>query len=179
MNDRPSLLAAEFTSADALKAAAARLRDIGISRLEGCSPYEIRGLPETLGLRRSRLPAVGFVAGAIGAAIGYLVQWYVDAVDYPLDAGGRPPHAIPSFIFVTFETMVLFASVAIFIGFFVSLRLPRYYHPIWHVHGFERASVDRFWIVVDARDEHFDRAACENAIAPLGPLRIVDVEVGE
>ena len=154
------------------RAAAARLRDIGISRLEGCSPYEIRGLPETLGLRRSRLPTVGFVAGVIGAAIGYLVQWYVDAFDYPLDAGGRPPHAIPSFVFVTFETMVLFAAVSVFVSLMVLAGLPRYYHPLWEIDGFERVSLDRFWVVVDIRQAELDH---RQVVETLAPTRIVSL----
>lgn len=178
MKDPVTLLAAEFDSEEDFRQAARRVRALGILRLEACSPYEVRGLAGDLQLPRSPLPRIALAGGLTGAVIGYLVQWYVNAVDYPLNAGGRPANAVPSFVFVTFETTVLFAAIAIFVGIFVVLRLPRYYHPAWTIAGFERVSADRFWLVVDTRDPHFERGGCVAAFTP-GAIRIVDVEAAE
>ena len=50
--------------------------------------------------------------------------------------------------------------------------LPELWSPVFEVEGFERASIDRFWVGVDARDPRFDRAAVESALAELGASRI-------
>jgi hypothetical protein len=48
--------------------------------------------------------------------------------------------------------------------------LPRLHHPVFEVEGFERASVDRFWLGVDEADAHFDERVSDE-LARLGALR--------
>ncbi|HVZ24286.1 MAG TPA: DUF3341 domain-containing protein [Vicinamibacterales bacterium] len=163
-------MVAEFDSADRLRDAVRRLRERGARIEEACTPYEVPGLSSLMGKRKTRIPTIAFIGGLAGALIGYGIEWYTNVIDYPLDAGGRPTHAVPSFIFITFETLVLCAALSIFFGVFVLLGLPRYYHPLWEVPGFERASVDRFWVVVE-RDGDAD------VFEGLEPLRVVDLEV--
>ena len=50
--------------------------------------------------------------------------------------------------------------------------LPELWCPVFEVEGFERASIDRFWVGVDAGDPRFDRAAVEGALTELGASRI-------
>ncbi len=52
-----------------------------------------------------------------------------------------------------------------------SRGLPRLYHPIFEVDGFERASVDRFWLGVDASDPRFDDEVRRRARVGSGALR--------
>jgi len=141
---------AEFDSPDGLRGAVEQLVGRGARIVEACSPYEVPGLAARLGKRRTAIPRIGFIGGLVGAVLAYAIQWYVNAWDYPLNVGGRPPHAVPSFIFVTFETLVLCAGLSIFFGTWFLLGLPRYYHPLWEVDGFDRVSSDRFWLVVEA-----------------------------
>jgi hypothetical protein len=163
---------AEFDSPQRLRRAVSVLVDRGVRIEEACTPYEIPGLAALMGRRRTRIPAIGFIGGLSGAIIGYGIEWYTNVIDYPINAGGRPTHAVPSFIFITFETLVLCAALSIFFAVFTLLGMPRYYHPLWEIPGFERASTDRFWIVVEQRltgdDDVFDG---------LDPLRVVDLEV--
>jgi hypothetical protein len=160
---------AEFDSPAHLRDAVDRLSSRDVRIVDACTPYEVPGLAASLGVRRTKVPRIGLIGGAVGALAGYTIQWYVDAWDFPLNIGGRPPNAVPSFIFVTFETLVLCAAGAIFFGLFFVLGLPRYYHPLWEVPGFERVSSDRFWLVVEDADA--------DAFAGLEPLRVVDLEV--
>jgi len=161
---------AEFDSPEQLRGAIDVLSARGIRIVEACTPFEIPGLAAALGKRRTRIPKIGFIGGLAGAVIGYAIEWYTNVIDYPLNAGGRPTHAVPSFIFITFETLVLCAALAIFVSVFALLGLPRYYHPLWEVPGFDRASTDRFWLVVEGR-EH------DHAFDGLEPLRVVELEV--
>jgi hypothetical protein len=91
---------------------------------------------------------------------------------YPLDVGGRPPLSIPPFIIITFETMVLFTSVGVFVLFFWSCRLPRLSHPVFNVPGFETATRSGFWIGVNAGDDKFDPDQTERELRDLGAARV-------
>ena len=166
-------LIAEFADAEAMLAAAAHLRSLGYRGVDTFAPFDVAGADERLGLPAPRLGWFAAAAGAGGAATAYLVQWYTNAVAYPLNAGGRPPHAVPAFLPSTFETMGLAAAVVAFLGLLVVLRLPRLWHPVFELAGFDRASVDRYWVGVDSRDSRFDPEATMQALGALRPLRIV------
>jgi hypothetical protein len=164
---------AEFGSARELTEAVRAFSARGYTRLETYSPVPLAaGIPR----RRSRLPVVVFIAGAIGGVLSYLIQWYANAYAYPLDIGGRPAHAIPAFLIPTFEGTVLAASLAAFIGFFVIARLPQPWHPVFEIDGFERATVDRYWLAVDAADPRFAPDRTVRELEALAPLRVVQLE---
>ena len=167
--------AAEFADERQFTGAVAALRDQGYSKLETYTPYAVARVDEVLSERQSVLPPIVFVAGIVGAAIGYWIQWFANAVSYPLDIGGRPAHAAPAFFIPTFEATVLTASLAAFFGLFALLRLPRPWHPMFEVDGFERASIDHYWIAIDATDSRSDRTATRQALEALRPLSVVDV----
>jgi hypothetical protein len=167
---------AEFGSARELTEAVRAFSARGYTRLETYSPVPLAaGIPR----KRSRLPVVVFIAGAIGGVLSYLIQWYANAYAYPLDIGGRPAHAIPAFLIPTFEGTVLAASLAAFIGFFVIARLPQPWHPVFEIDGFERATVDRYWLAVDAADPHFAPDRTVRELEALAPLRVVQLEPAE
>ncbi len=172
MSERGAVLA-EFLAADALVAAVRAMRDAGFTDLEAYSPFEIAGLAAELKLARPRLPRAVFVGGVLGGAAAYLVQWFTNAVSYPVNAGGRPAHAVPAFIFPTFEGLVLTGSAVALFGVFIVLGLPQLWHPTFEVKGFERASVDRYFLEVRgaAGDE---RAAA--LLRQSGALRVEPLE---
>src|SRR5581483_5255869 len=108
----------------------------GHRRLDACTPYPVEGLAEALGLRRPRPVALAALLGGLaGAAGGYALQAYVMAVDYPLNVGGRPLHSWPAFVPVTFELMVLAASLSATVALFVGNRLPQPHHPLFGAPG--------------------------------------------
>jgi ActD protein len=167
--------AAEFADERQFAGAVATLRDQGYSKLETYTPYPVARVDALLSERPSVLPPIVFFAGIAGAALGYWIQWFANAVSYPLDIGGRPAHAAPAFFIPTFEATVLAASLAAFFGLFALLRLPRPWHPMFEAEGFERASIDHFWVAIDATDSRSDRTMMRQTLEELGPLRVVDV----
>jgi hypothetical protein len=164
---------AEFGSAHELTAAVRSFSDRGYTMLETYSPVP---LPFAISRGRSRLPVVVFVAGAIGGVLSYAIQWFANVRAYPLDIGGRPAHAIPAFLIPTFEGTVLAASIAAFIGFFVIARLPQPWHPVFEIDGFERATIDRYWLAVDVADPHCAAERTIGELRELSPLRLVQLE---
>jgi hypothetical protein len=171
---RAAALYAEFGSgADALDAVR-RLRARGYAALEVYSPFPLEHADEALGLERPWLSWWVIAAAFVGAATAYAIQWYADSWAYPINVGGRPIHPIPAFIPITFETFVLFASLMAFGG--VLARLFRYWRPEFEIPGFERASVDRYWVAVDATDPRFEPSRTGAELLALGPLRVVGLE---
>jgi hypothetical protein len=163
-------LLAEFDSPEALVRAYERLILAGFTRLSSFTPYPVRGLVTKL--PESKVPWIMLGAGLLGGGFGYLLQWWCNVRAYLINVGGRPLHSAPAFIPITFESAVLAAALA---GFFVLLffcGLPRLYHPVFTVDGFERASVDRFWLGVDGDDPRYSDALAED-LAALGALRTV------
>lgn len=163
---------AEFEDEKTLLAAVRALRDRSYQRLDVYAPFPIEAADEALGLRRSWLDWLVFPIAFGGAGLGYLIQWYVNAVNYPLDVGGRPPHSWPTFIPITFETGVLVGGVGAFVLFFLLTRLPRLWQPIFDVEGFGSASTDRFWLAIDRRDMSAGAEHELNLLAGLGAKRV-------
>ncbi len=166
-------MVAEFASAETMLDALDELRRRGYRRLETYAPHPVAGTDERLGLGRSRLPRLVFAGGVTGGLLGYAIQWYADVWDYPQNIGSRPAHAILAFIPATFEATVLIAALVAFLGLFGMLGLPALWHPTFEIDGFERASVDRFWVGVDASDSRFEIHQVTGDLETLRPLRIV------
>lgn len=161
-------IVAEFDSPEAFERAYDRLGGAGYTRVVTWTPYPVRGIvrpkvPLTV-------PWLMLVGGLLGGATGYVVQWWCNAVDFPIDVGGRPLHSVPAFIPITFESAVLAASLTGFVAMLAMCGLPRLNHPIFEVEGFERASVDRFWLGVDRSDPLFDDRLTDD-LARMGALR--------
>jgi len=168
-----SALVAEFDNEARLVAAAYRLREEGLIKIEAYTPYPVEALDVILPRPRWGLPVLVFTAGMLGVAGGFFMQWYGAAVSYPINIGGRPDASWPGFIPIAFEIAVLCAVSAGFIGFFALARLPKPYQPIQAVPGFERASQDRFFLTIDATDPRFDAARVTSAVEEFAPCSIV------
>lgn len=161
--------AAEFASADELSSAVHTLYAQGYSRIETYSPIPIANAARET---TTRLPIAVFIAGVLGGLASYAIQWFANAYAYPLDIGGRPAHAIPAFLIPTFEGTVLCAAAAAFLGFFWITRLPKYWHPLFEMDGFDRASDDRYWLAIDASDERAAPDVTIQDLRNLSPLRV-------
>jgi hypothetical protein len=148
-------LMAEFEEHDQLLAAARRAYAEGYRRMDGYSPFPIEGLAEALGHEYSAIPLFTLAGGIIGGLGGYFMEWIAMAHLYPLNVGGRPYNSWPNFIPITFELTVLIASVSAFLGVFILNRLPQPHHPVFNVPEFERASIDRFFLCIEAEDPKF------------------------
>jgi hypothetical protein len=168
-------LMAEFDDPNALLAAANRAREAGYTRLDAYSPFPIEELHEALGFHHTKLPLIVLLGGLTGCLAGFAMQYWMAAVDYPINVAGRPLNSWPMFIPVTFEMTVLFAALSAVVGMIALNGLPMPYHPVFNVPRFALASRDRFFLCIEARDPRFEYHGTWRFLESLHPREVADV----
>ena len=163
----------EFLAEHELVEAIRTLRARGFKRLDAHTPVPVEAAEEALGLPPSRLPWLAFVAGLGGGAGAYLVQWFCNAVSWPLIVGNRATHSPLAFVPITFETAVLVACTGIFFALMVIFGFPRVTHPVFELDAFRSASIDAFWVSV-ASETPEDRESAKEVLQKL-PARTVSI----
>jgi hypothetical protein len=168
-------LLAEFSSEEALCAAAEKVRDAKYTRTDAFHPHPVHGITEALGKRKTRMNLVMLLAGITGFFIGLGMQYWVSAVTYPHIISGKPMFSWPSFIPVMFECTVLCSAVTGFIVLWTRNGLPRLHHPLFAVPAFERATTDKFFIVIKSDDKKYDAAKTRSFLQSIGSENVYEV----
>jgi ActD protein len=166
---------AEFDSPTALVAAAHRTQQAGYQKIDAYSPFPVEGLAEAIGFHRNAVPLVVLIGGLIGGLSGYLMQYWISAVSYPINVGGKPYHSWPAFIVVTFEMTILFAGLSAVFGMLALNGLPMPYHPVFNAPRFAFATKDRFFLIVFSSDPKYSSAETRRFLESLGPRSISEV----
>ena len=167
---------AEFPDATSLVAAAKRTHDEGYRRTDAYSPYPIHELFDALDARDNRVQRNVLVGGIAGMFAGFGLCYWVSAVAYPLNIGGRPLNSWPSFIPVTFELTILFASFAAVLSWILLSGLPLPYHPVFNVPKFtQTASQNGFFLTIESADPKFDRQRTADFLKGLGAREINEI----
>jgi hypothetical protein len=173
--DRPYGLVAEFATPEQLVAAAGEARRAGYRALEAFSPFPIEELDELAGRHSIVLPLLALAGALAGGGLIYLAQVYMNAIDYPLNVGGRPLHSWPTFLPVTAIVAIMMAAVAVTFGMFALNRLPQFYHPLFNVQAFARASQDGFFLCIGADDALFSLEETQYFLESLRPRSVAEV----
>lgn len=168
-------LVAEFDNADDLIKAARRAREAGYTRMDGHSPYPIGEVADELGFPQSEIGAIMFIGGLVGMCFGFLMMTYLSAYEYPIVIAGKPLVSWPMFIPITWELLVLTASMSGLFGLLALCGLPQLYHPLFNVPTFARASSDRFFLAIEATDPKFDISATKSFLNGLSPISVEEV----
>jgi hypothetical protein len=179
-------LLAEYSDADALRAAARQVRDAGYRRWDCYTPFPVHGLDEAMGVRPTVLPWLVFGAGLAGCAAAVGMQWYCNApqaagasagalAGYPLVFSGKPYWSLPANVPIIFELSVLLAALMSFFGLWALIGLPRLYFPAFASRRFRRVTDDGFFLIIEARDKKFDRAQVEELIRATGCVEMEEV----
>ena len=166
---------AEFDSIAELMAAAHRTREAGYTRTDAYSPFPVEGLAEAIGFTHNRVPLVVLIGGMIGGLTGYLMQYWISVVSYPVNVGGKPYHSWPSFIVVTFEMTILFAGISAVLGMLALNGLPMPYHPVFNVPHFALATKDKFFLIVLSTDPKYSAVETRRFMEGLRPRSISEV----
>jgi hypothetical protein len=168
-------LMAEFEDPNDLVAAAHRSYAEGYRVMDAYSPLPIEELSEAIGFHHTRLPLIVLIGGIVGCIGGFLLQWWVHTIAYPLNIGGKPFNSWPAFIPVTFECTILGAALFAVFGMLALNGLPEPYHPVFNVPRFALASRNRFFLCIEARDPKFDLERTREFLEALGPREVTTV----
>ena len=169
------LIAMFDTPAEIVRAAEA-VRDAGYKSWDVITPFPIHGMDRAMGVRRSFVPRFSLAGGVVGFITGMALVWWADAWNFKLTVGGKPLFS-PLFAFpISYELTILFTAFATIIGMFLLNRLPMHYHAVMKQANFKRATDDRFFVVIEARDPQYDPAATKALLASVGGREIAELE---
>ena len=166
---------AEFDNPTDIVVAAQKAYAAGYRRMDAYSPFPVEGLSEAIGFHSDRVALICLVGGLLGLATAYVLQYWINVIAFPINVGGRPWHAWPSFIVVSFEMTVLFGGLSAFFGCLAMNGLPMPYHPVFNVPSFAFASRDRFFLCIESSDPMFDMGETRAFLQSLEPREVVEV----
>ena len=168
-------LVAEFDRPESLLAAARRTYEEGYRKMDAFSPLPVEGLADAIGFHRTRVPLLVLLGGIAGCFGGFYLQYWIAAIAYPVNVGGRPFNSWPSFIPVTFEMTILVAAFTALIGMLALNGLPMPYHPLFNVPRFALATRDRFFLCIEAKDPRFDPETTRQFLTSLDAREVSEV----
>lgn len=168
---------ARYNTAEELVLAAETARSAGYRHLDAFAPFPVPGLTDALGFRDRFIMPLALIAGVLGAAGAFALQWYSAVIDYPYVVGGKPLASWPAFLPITFEIGILAAVLTAFIAMLLGNRLPQLYHPVFNDIEFERASNDGFFLLVPCRQKaEVTRASIHELLQSTGACHVRELE---
>lgn len=166
---------AEYEDENKLLDAARRVRDSGYTRTDAFTPFPVHGIDVALGIKPTVLPWFTLCAGATGTTVALVMQWWMNAFDYPYIISGKPFASWPAFIPVTFELTVLFSAFTTVFAMLGLNGLPKFSNPVFTNPNFDRSTDDRFFLWVDSRDKYFNDEKVQELLGDTGAERVEEV----
>jgi hypothetical protein len=158
---------AQYRRPEDLLSAARELHRAGYRQFECHSPFPIHGMDEAAGEKRSKVSLAAGIMALIGLSLGFALQGWTGAVDYPHLVSGKPFFSFQAYLPVTFACAVLLAAFGAVFAFLALMNF-KYHHPVFHSERFVQFSDDGFFISVLASDAHFDQEKTSSLLAKLG-----------
>jgi hypothetical protein len=159
---------AEFPNPAELQAAAEKVRDRGYRWWDCYTPYFVHGLDKAMGQRKSMVGLFTLGGGLFGLANGFLMETITSAYIYPIDTQGKPFFSLPGFVPIIDLLMIMLAAVMSIVGMVILSGLPRLHHPLWEWDAFNRATHDKFFIVIEANDPRFTEKSAVELLREIG-----------
>lgn len=141
-----SLLFGVFRDEEQMMSATKEFKDRNIPVYDVYTPFPVHGLDDLMGIKRSRLPIVCFVAGGVGLIIAIYFQIWTSAHSWPLNVGGKPFNSFVAFIPVAFEITVLMGALTTVAAFFFACK---YYPGKKSDQPHSRVTSDSFVIAIE------------------------------
>lgn len=157
-----------WTDDHALIQAAHKVREAGFKKFDAITPFPVHGIEEAIGIQRSMIPWVTFVAGAIGFACGLALTFWTSAIDWPINVGGKPFFSGPAFVPIMFELTILFAALCSVGAMLVFCGLPKIDPPIID----PDLTSHKFALFIPDNDVNYDAARAEQMLKSLGAQEV-------
>jgi hypothetical protein len=166
----------EFETPETILHAARKAREAGYRHITAYTPFPVEGLAQIIGFRWTAVPLITLLGGLAGGLSGFGMEYWMSAVSYPLNVGGRPLNSWPAFIPVTFELTILGAALSAVFGMMALNGLPQPHHPVFNVERFSRASTDRFFLCIESRDPKFHLAESAKFLQSVSAEHVSEVK---
>ncbi len=161
---------AEYSDPAVLIEASKKVRDAGFQKWDTYTPFPVHGIDPAMGIKPTILPWIVLGAGLTGLAAGVLLQWWTNAIDYPWITSGKPMWSLPANIPIAFELTILFSALTTLGGMLALNKLPHPSHPLDLKERFERATDDKFFLLVEASDPKYDAEEVTALLEPHADL---------
>lgn len=116
---RREFLLGKYWHPDHVMEALGRLKEKNISVFDVYAPFPLHGIEPYLNIKRTRLTIASFIYGLLGGSLAFLCMILIFGEFWPMNIGGKPSIAVPSFAPITFEMTVFFAAHGIFFTFLI------------------------------------------------------------
>jgi len=180
-------LAAEFTTTPDIYHAAEKTNAAGFKWFDCQVPFPVHGLDRAMGVKMTVLPILVFFGGMMGLTAACVLQIFTNSLEfdfwallpvvgYQFDVSGKPLLAAAAFVPVAFEMTVLFSALTAVFGTLFLNKLPMFYHPTLKHDALSRATDDRFFLIIEARDPKFSHDDVEAFLQSLNPETVIALE---
>ena len=180
-------LAAEFKTTPEIYHAAEKVNAAGYRWFDCLVPFPVHGLDRAMGVKMTILPILVFFGGLTGLIVACSLQIFTNSLEidlwaivpivgYQFDVSGKPLLGQAAFVPVAFELTVLFSALTAVFGMLMLNKLPMFYHPALKHPALARATDDRFFLVIEARDPKFVRSEVEAFLKTLEPESIIELD---
>jgi len=159
---------AEFSGPVELYAAAEKVRDRGFRWWDCYTPYYIHGLDKAMGLKKSWVGLFTLAGGLGGLIGGFLLITITSVYVYPMDTQGKPYFSLPGFVPILDLLMIILSAIMSIVGMTTVNFLPRLHHPLFDWDLFNRATHDKFFIVIEANDPRFSEKGAIDLLREAG-----------
>ena len=93
--EKKNLITIIFDDEKPLLQAVKKLQESNEKIIDVLTPFPVHGLDKALRMKRTSIPMIGFIFGALGGLLGFVFQAWVFTIDYPLVFGGKPFLSVP------------------------------------------------------------------------------------
>lgn len=162
-----------FEDPHAMVDAARKVREAGYDAFDTFTPFPIHGMDDAMGLKRSPIPYVTFLAGLTGFTLAFTLEYWTSAIDWPLNIGGKPLNSWPAFVPIMFELTVLLAGLSTVAAMFAFNRLPNVKYK-----AFDPAITrDKFALLIGAssKGKSFNESEASQFLKQLGAREVKTV----
>lgn len=170
-------LLAEFDTPGALIAAARKVKNAGFTEFDCYSPFPVHGIDDAMGIKRTRLPLVVFGGGLTGLGLGTLMQWWMNAYNWPWNVAGKPTWSIPANVPISYETTILLSVLTTFFGMWAANKLPQVWHPFFRLDRFAKVTDDGLFLGIESSDKRFDLEQTRQLLVAAGASHVEECYV--
>ena len=157
-----------FDEEETMLSAFRKMKEQEIEIEDVFTPYPVHEILEKQG-RKSRITIVGWFYGFFAslAVLAFLI--YTAVIDWPLNYGGKPSNAFPSFMVITIVLTIFSITILSLFTFSWRAKLwPSFDKPIYH----EGATDDKFVILVN--QARADVARATSVMKENGAIEVIE-----